>query len=182
MSERLAWRHGKYRLVAGPAGDGYVVRAYLGARLLHEDCGLALDGAVAEVRWWLDQHDRELRAQRRNGRPTVEEYRRALVLVPFGTDHEAMLRAHARAEGRTITAAELAAAVGHADGEAAAREYSRLGRRIAEFIGFTPPGLKQRGEPLWIAAIATPGRYDNGSWSWVLFPEMVEALMALEPV
>ena len=182
MSDRLVLRHGKYRLVADRLGNACAVCAYLGGRMLHEGRARSIEEAVAEARGWLDEHERELRAQRRSGRPTVEEYRRALTLVPFGAEHEAMLRAHARAKRRTVTAEELAAAGGYADGEAASRDYGRLGRLIAEFIGFTPPAPEQSGQPLWTAAIAAPRRREDGSWSWVMFPEVVEALMVLEPV
>lgn len=92
-----------------------------------------------------------------------------------------MLRAHANAADRTLTATELAQAAGYESYEAANAHYGRLGRQVAEFLDVVPPIDRQRGESVWTRVLAYDADEEgaHGHLQWIMHPEVAEALRAL---
>lgn len=83
----------------------------------------------------------------------------------------AMLRAHLRAPGRRMTAAELAKALGYGDHREAHRQYARLGEHLGKAAGL------RRSPGSWIDVLATgSGELDSAGCTWTLRPELAEAL------
>lgn len=126
--------------------------------------------------WSRDPYD--LKAQH-----TPEEYKEALKRCrPLlrGTKYLDLLRAHYRAPDHTITAGELAEAVGYAGWTAANLQYGRFAGAIAEKLGYRRGQLEGVGvanTPDVAVLVAFGGGGPIGEHiTWRLLPPVVRAL------
>ncbi len=115
---------------------------------------------------------------------TKEEYQKALLnLRDAGrfrnTKYRDMLKAHYLADKHTITATQLANAVGYANFNAANLQYGLLAHEIAKELNYQPT-KRDNGESMWFLAIASGHKpsddTSNGHYEFVMRPELIEAL------
>lgn len=165
----------KYRKV----GDDWQARAFrdltygpIYSAASEEDVILLIKAALDDAR--LEQ--RKLRPI--SGIPTAAEYRKALDLVKMTDEQRAILAAHLKAPGYTLTATELANAGGYPSYSSANSQYGKLARKIAEELDWEPP--IEDGVQTWTFALATgadEGKLiDSGEWRWRLRDEIVQAM------
>jgi hypothetical protein len=111
---------------------------------------------------------------------TADDYRRAFEALRaegIPDNHLALLRAHYAAPDHTATWAQLAAAVGYANGSAVNLQYGRLARRVAERLGVTEPP-----NDFWLYVLAEwAANRDSasGHTAFVLRRPAIEALQQL---
>lgn len=104
--------------------------------------------------------------------PAPEQYVAAFRAVRNVTDtHIQMLRIHYHAPQRTVTAKELAQAVGYTNYSVANAQYGRLARLVGEQLDYNP-------EP---ERLGTLVRFEKrqGEWHWFMRPEVAHALEVL---
>lgn len=103
---------------------------------------------------------------------SAEDYMAALREAPLGQQHRRMLAVHHAAPDRTVTAAQLARAVGYSSYEAANLHYGRLGGLICRKLHWSPSPSES------VAAIV---RFEKrrGEWHWIMRPEVAQALELL---
>lgn len=110
--------------------------------------------------------------------PAVEEYLWALQAVAPTVRQRQMLQAHYDAPEHTITATQMARAVGFNGFEAANLQYGRFAKRVRDALNW------HHGADLQIYIFNSFAHY-NGEWHWIMHPELAEALEELgwvEPV
>lgn len=114
---------------------------------------------------------------------TAEEYKRALLasrhLLP-GSRYLAMLKANYAAPQHTISAADMAVAVGYASWSAANTQYGKYAGAIAEALGHTRGSLESVSGAI-TPDIAILVSFANGvvagkTVTWQLLPAVVQAL------
>lgn len=156
---------------------GYsIVHNKTGARLLAGDGSLAhpetfddLTAAKAHI----DSTFSELEADRRKAHiGTMEGYLEALNTQPLSKHEHVMLTAHCNAEGRRMTAQQLADVAGWKRYSSANTHYGKLGRRIAEQLGLAIDGDDSHA---WTHAL---GEFDEDTREWVLHEELADAMEA----
>lgn len=104
--------------------------------------------------------------------PSPEQYTTALRRLPRVTDlHLRMLRLHYSAPDRTITADQLAHALGYEHHATANSQYGRLGRLVGEMLDYNP--MRERLGTLVIF------EKRDGEWHWLLRPQVATALELL---
>lgn len=108
--------------------------------------------------------------------PTVDEYKRAFLACRAalaGKKYMEMLQAHYRAPDHTVTAAELAAAVGYADFSTANLQYGRYARELC--------GVLNRKPKIHVAILVrfTGGQPNMENVRWTMLPQVVTALEEL---
>jgi hypothetical protein len=111
---------------------------------------------------------------------TVDDYLRAFRAIQaegIPENHIALLRAHFTAADHTATWAQLAAAVGYANGAAVNLQYGTLARRVAQQLGVSQPP-----HGFWLHVLA--GWADardpvSGHTAFVLRRPVIEALQRL---
>lgn len=86
-----------------------------------------------------------------------------------------MLRAHYSAPHRSITARQLAAAVGLANFNAANLHYGKLGRLLVSVLGKPADA----DNVFMLADLVPPGERSNKEWLWVMRPQVAQALKLL---
>ncbi len=108
--------------------------------------------------------------------PTVPEYMRAFLECreEMSEKHFAMLKAHYHAPGRTVTAGELARAVGYENFNAANLQYGIYASHLCRELGRSPT--------FFIAVLATftVGEQQGDEFiRWTMLPQVAEALEQL---
>lgn len=145
----------------------------LGARVFFLATGKMADDQIFRSKElaieWIDKtSSSEVQKRRDHDIPTAEEFCRALGSLKLSANELLMLTAHRSAEGRRLTAQELASAAGKTSYKFANRWYGGIGRRVAEFLNLP---MKHDDDMQWTQAIA---HYDDDAW--VMHPEFAEAL------
>ena len=103
--------------------------------------------------------------------PSAAQYADALRQLPsFSAIHVQMVRAHFHAPDRTITATQMARALGHERFHIANLFYGRLARMVGEQLKSTPHSRLN---------ILVEFEKRNGEWHWLMRPEVAEALELL---
>jgi len=140
--------------------------------------------AIAAAKDWIDALNRERSKGRRAPHiGTKADYIEAFRATPIADHHAAMLRAHANAPERALTAAELAKAAGYASFASANSHYGKLARTIAESIGLSPAVRDGQDHEVWTFALADgDGEVETASWRWIMHPEVRDALRELNMV
>ena len=154
---------------------GYsIVHNKTGARILAGDGTLAHPDTfddLAAAKGWVDTRFSELEGDRRAGHIGTREGYREMLNTQELSKHEAvMLSAHRAAEGRKMTAQQLADVAGWKRYSSANLHYGRLGKRIAEQLGLD---IKEDSSHAWTHAI---GEYDDETSEWTMHEELAGAL------
>jgi hypothetical protein len=106
---------------------------------------------------------------------TKDDYKRAfLALQPLAAHEQKLLAAHYRSPEHTITASELAKAVGYENYGAANLNYGRFAGKLGDLLGCHPR--------LKVHILVTDFKPDDNPeehWHLVLRPQVVEALQEL---
>lgn len=105
--------------------------------------------------------------------PSAEQYIAAFRRICVTETQRRLLRIHYGAPDRTITASQMAIALGYRHYCVANSQYGRLGRQIREFLGETADSIDQRLGVL----VAFENR--NGEWHWKMRPQVAQALEML---
>lgn len=104
--------------------------------------------------------------------PTSQRYVAAFRAVRNLTDsHVQMLRIHYHSPKHTVTATQLAHAMGYSKYPAVNSQYGRLGRSVGEQLNFSPKGVK--------LGVLVTFQYIKGEWHWTMRPEVTQALEEL---
>lgn len=189
--------YGRYSIRAMQRGKTWQARAFRGGATAGDiEAGTTREAAITAVRTKLDQTAADALASRgEDGFPVAAEVAGALraILGRLSDSQRAMLRAHLGAPDHVRTATQLAEAVGYASYESVNLRYGKVGRLLAEEMGWTPPARITGGkEPNWTFTLAV-GAEPNGSdaphggdapdtapghahWRWRLRPQVAEAL------
>ncbi len=110
--------------------------------------------------------------------PSVEAYK--AVLPGVNQNLIKILIAHYHAPNRTMSATQLANAVGYENYQAINLQYGKLGYEIGIALRYTPSESYQDGTPIWTWVLATGRDPDGGGdWEWTLRPELAQALEGL---
>jgi hypothetical protein len=91
----------------------------------------------------------------------------------------AMLKAHFRAPDRRITMEKLAESVGFKDYRSANLQYGKLAHRLCEEMNTEPDDSFKDGSPFWLSIIAEAWKNREGKYEFQMWPELVEAVEAL---
>ncbi len=185
--QRIRREHGRYTLVAGKLGGTYAARAFLtgakpGSAIIDETTGADPEAAIEALIEHLGETDAQSVSDRRGvagsatAVATPREFAQALAAVPVTDKQRAMLRAHAAAGEAGLRAPDLADAAGYAGGDTAMLQYGKLGRLIAEHLGIEMPPPAGKGDRAGAALMAAGAEQDDGTWLWVMHPELSEAL------
>jgi hypothetical protein len=182
MQRRVDLHHCGHRLIAAIVDGRPTAAVFADGSRLFIGRGSDLTAALDTARAWVDVQVELAASHRREPHiGTTAEYSRAFRTLRLGDHHAAMLRAHAGAPNRTMTAGGLARAAGYDSFEAANAHYGLLGRKVAEQFGVTPPMDTRRREPVWTRSLAEDaGMSDaSGHFRWRMHPEVAEALREL---
>ena len=182
MSQRLDLSYRTFRIIAAVQAGTPTAAAISGGRRWFLCAGTDLDAAVLEAKRRIDALLAEERSRRREPHiGTTAEYRRAFAALEIGGHHAKMLRAHANAPDRTLTAGQLARSAGYDDFEVANAHYGRLGRKVAEHLETVPPRYAKRDEPVWTRALAEDTDVNSplGHLQWRMHEEVAYALHEL---
>jgi len=82
-----------------------------------------------------------------------------------------MFCAHYHVPNRTVTAPELAEAVGYSNFPTANSVYGKLGRKVAQRVNY-------QKEDVFVEALAKVENH-NGKWYWIMHPQVAEAMERL---
>jgi hypothetical protein len=106
--------------------------------------------------------------------PSAERYKEAFrqLRSSLPANHLALLRAHYLAPKHTITARELAAAVGSSGHGSVYLQYGTFGKAMRELLAYTAGAQAA----YVFASFIEPGVQDNREHLWVMHPEVVQAL------
>jgi hypothetical protein len=119
-----------------------------------------------------------------DGVPSSEEFAEAFACLgsKVGAHHWVMLKALLAAPGRTRTATELAAAAGYPSFASANEKFGKLGRMVAEELGYDPE-RRADGTIIWTTTLATgvptSGQDGDGLWRWTMRPEVADCLLQM---
>lgn len=102
---------------------------------------------------------------------SAKDYAKALCELKLTKNQRAMLRIHYAAPGHTITARQLAVAMGYNSWRATNMHYGRLGRLVGEKLGL-PPDTK-------LEAICAFHKAPGKEWEFIQRPNLVSALESL---
>lgn len=114
----------------------------------------------------LHKEDKGLRS------PSAQQYEDAFRSLDLSETHRDMLKIHFHAPERTITATQMANAIGYPRYGAANMHYGRLGRLVGESMEFDP--LEERLGTL----VTFEKRY--GEWHWIMRYQVARALENLD--
>ncbi len=104
--------------------------------------------------------------------PSADQYTAAFRNLVVVTDSQSqMLRYHYNAPSRTVTATQMAEAVGFGHYSIANSQYGRLGRLVGDELEYNP--MKER-----LGTLVTFEKR-NEVWHWVMRPQVAEALERL---
>jgi hypothetical protein len=190
MSTVTEATHENYVIKAGVLDGEYIARAFEADRKMRgaymQATGDTAEDAIELLKVMLAAAGSKARSQRRWDEavrifvPTELEYRTALRALPLSDNETAMLRAHALAGHRGMTAGELGATIGY-DHNAANAQYCKIGTRFGHYIKVDFPQMNRKNaDRICTAALATKGdpRAD-GAWVWVMHPELIGAMTQL---
>ncbi len=94
-----------------------------------------------------------------------------------------MLKAQYAMPNHTITATQLAEAVGFQNYNATNLQYGTLGKEIAGFLSYIPPKRKN-GEPIWFWVLSSGNDASdetmNGHYEFIMRPELAQALETMK--
>jgi len=191
--------YGRYEIKSGPLAGAWAANAILHKTVVAKAEGATTrEEAIADLKGKLDQMERlALSECDTEGAPSASVYERAFghLLPDMSDSYKAMLRAHLAAPDHLISATKLADAAGYSGYEGANLHYGKLGKRVADEIGFVPP-RREDGTEIWTCAIARDAsmdtEYPNTSmlealsrkmetlhFEWQMRPQVVQALRAL---
>jgi hypothetical protein len=181
--------YGRYVLRAGKLGTTFVARAFLRdastpGGIIAEATGKTAEAALDTLQEMLSEQDRARRAAHRPSEgpraevASEEEYREALAALRVTDAQWKMLRAHALAGPKGLSAGELADAADFANYSSANLQYGKLGRDIAAYLNLDLPESKGRKrEDVSTAALADEGTpNEKGHFVWVMHPELAAAV------
>jgi len=104
--------------------------------------------------------------------PNSQRYIDALRAVHNLTDrHVQMLQIHYYSPQRTVTASQLARAMGYGEYGPVNVQYGSLARSVGERLNFLPKGVK--------LGVFVTFQHVDGEWHWEMRPELAEALEVL---
>lgn len=108
---------------------------------------------------------------------TVQDYIKAFKNLNIARHHIKMLQAHYYAVDRTLTASQMAKAMGYNNYNAANLHYGKLGRLVGNALGWSPSAEESQGaDAVYILAeFQKPGKY----WHWIMRPEVSKAIERL---
>jgi hypothetical protein len=107
---------------------------------------------------------------------TKDQFKHALLAIrPIADHHMALLKAHYRAPGHTMTASQLAEALDYANYNAVNLHYGKLADLICDAIGVSPEGARLN----ILVTVYKPNDQPQEHWRLVLRPQVVEALREL---
>ncbi len=104
--------------------------------------------------------------------PTVEQCIKALKTIDASDLQKLMLEIHYQAPQRTITATQMANALGYQHYLVANSNYGRLGRRLGKELGLEP------ASKYGVSTLVTFLKPGN-QWEWIMRPEIATALERL---
>lgn len=94
-----------------------------------------------------------------------------------------MLKAQYSAPNHTITATQLAEAVGYPNYNAANLQYGTMGKLVAGYLGYEPPE-RANGDGIWYWVLSSGNEASestmDGHYEFVMRPELVEALETMK--
>jgi hypothetical protein len=94
-----------------------------------------------------------------------------------------MLKPHYRAANRKLTSKQLSEAAGFEDLGVANMQYGSLGRKVADWLNYTPPGKYNDGTPLWITVLTVESSgwkdFETGHYEHILLDQVATALELL---
>jgi hypothetical protein len=125
--------------------------------------------------WWcMSTEDQKRPKEDLPSVPSAERYTDAFrqLRSSLPSNHLALLRAHYLAPNHTITARELAAAVGAAGHGSVYLQYGTFGKAMRALLGYTAGAQAA----YVVASFIEPGAHDNREWQWVMHPAVVQAL------
>ena len=102
----------------------------------------------------------------------TDEYVTALRRVTIAPHHLRMLQAHYHAPERTLTATQMAKAVGYNGFGVANLHYGKLGRIIGDALGWTPL-------PTTFVGVLSEFEKPEREWHWIMRPAVATALEQL---
>lgn len=105
--------------------------------------------------------------------PSPEQYVYALRASGVTETQRRMLQVHYDAPSRTITATQMARALGYKHYGVANSQYGNLGRKVRELLGGAADSIDQR-----LGMFVTFDKR-NDEWHWVMRPEVARALEML---
>ncbi|BDW94649.1 hypothetical protein MACH10_03340 [Thalassospira tepidiphila] len=108
------------------------------------------------------------------GRP--EDYVRALAEIEMSSCERDMLRAHAKAPGRTITGLKLAETVGHFGCRIGNKKYGRLAAKISAAADLPMCKSDVSDYLSAIFTLADGTQSDGEDWTWVMHDNVARAL------
>lgn len=160
--------------------NGYLIRYNAGGAMIFLDGSKSLehklaakteDDALADAKQWIDDMRAERAASRRaDNIGAVAEYEQALSVVKPTAGKRRMLVGHRQAEGRRMTAPQLAEAAGWKSHSSANVHYGSMGKAVAELLGLKIEGDDNKA---WTGALA---EFDEETREWEMHPEVAEAL------
>lgn len=179
--------HGRYLIKSGYLRGQWTVRAFLAkvrqpGGIVAEKRDVSETAAIAALVAHLDDKDHERRLAGRVVEgglrlPGEAEFAEALRSVALSDAQIRMLKAHARAGDRGLTAGELAHAGGYADYSTANMIYGRAGRVVGDALGIAAPPAETREGDVPTALLASAGpRRANGYFVWVMHVELRRAV------
>jgi hypothetical protein len=118
---------------------------------------------------------------------TTAEFKAALLAtrdwIGISPTQLQMLQAQCRAPECTITASQIAQQLGLKNVAAAKLEYAAFARAVADKLGYAPPHSGKSAVRWWSAlSVGRAGIDDkgDGSFEWVMRPELVAALRMMK--
>jgi putative restriction endonuclease len=102
----------------------------------------------------------------------ADEYVTAFRRVAVAPHHLRMLQAHYHAPDRTLTATQMAKAVGYGGFGVANLHYGKLGRLIGDALGWTPL-------PTTLVGVISEFEKPEREWHWIMRPAVAAALEQL---
>ena len=138
------------------------------------------EAAVSAAKSVVTNINRERADARVNGIPTADEFAEALSNISPTDAQWMMLKAHYWAEERKMSSKQLSEAAGFSGFSVANMQYGSLGRKIADWLDYTPAGKYTDGRPLWITVLTveTSESYDeeSGHYKHIMLDELATAL------
>lgn len=105
---------------------------------------------------------------------TTEDYISAFRSLNVAPHHIKMLQAHYAAPDRTLTALEMAKAMGYHNHHAANLHYGKLGRLVGNALGWNPSADEAQGADA--VYILSEFRKPEKNWLWIMRLEVSEAI------
>lgn len=119
---------------------------------------------------------------------TSEQYMEALLKLRDSkrlrnTKFVDMLKAQFSMPNHTITATQLAEAVGYQNYNATNLQYGTLDKEISGILGYEPP-KRRNGEPIWFWILSSGNEASDttmdGHYEFVMRPELAKALKTMK--